>query len=73
MTNTKQGEMNSLRLKVELHTHTDFDPSDVIAYSARQLIDEAARQGSRSCQSPATMLYSGLSLFQSTLLRLESF
>jgi len=45
MTNAKQGEMNSLRLKVELHTHTDFDPSDVIAYSARQLIDEAARQG----------------------------
>jgi len=37
--------MNSLRLKVELHTHTDFDPADVIAYSAHQLIDDAARQG----------------------------
>jgi len=36
--------MISLRLKVEVHTHTDFDPSDPIDYSARQLIDEAARQ-----------------------------
>jgi hypothetical protein len=45
MKNTKRDEMNSLRLKVELHTHTDFDPSDLINYSARQLIDEAARQG----------------------------
>jgi len=37
--------MNSLRLKVELHTHTDFDPFDPIDYSARRLIDEAAQQG----------------------------
>jgi predicted metal-dependent phosphoesterase TrpH len=36
--------MGALRLKVELHTHTDFDPQDQIDYSAHQLIDEAARQ-----------------------------
>jgi predicted metal-dependent phosphoesterase TrpH len=40
-----KGEMNSLRLKIDLHTHTDFDPADAIDYSAQQLIDEAARQG----------------------------
>jgi predicted metal-dependent phosphoesterase TrpH len=32
-------------LKMELHTHTDFDPVDWIEHSAEQLIDEAARQG----------------------------
>jgi predicted metal-dependent phosphoesterase TrpH len=37
--------MNSLRIKIELHTHTDFDPLDLIDYSACQLIDEAAQQG----------------------------
>jgi predicted metal-dependent phosphoesterase TrpH len=37
--------MNSLRIKIELHTHTDFDPFDLIGYSARELIDEAAEQG----------------------------
>lgn len=37
--------MESLRLKIELHSHTDFDPLDPIDYSAHQLIDEAARQG----------------------------
>jgi predicted metal-dependent phosphoesterase TrpH len=37
--------MDSIRLKIELHSHTDFDPSDPIDYSAHQLIDEAARQG----------------------------
>ena len=37
--------MNSFRLKIELHSHTDFDPWDQIDYSAYQLIDEAARQG----------------------------
>jgi predicted metal-dependent phosphoesterase TrpH len=30
-------------LKVELHTHTDLDPSDAIPYSTRELIDHAAR------------------------------
>jgi predicted metal-dependent phosphoesterase TrpH len=37
--------MNSFRLKIELHSHTDFDPLDQIDYSAYQLIDEVARQG----------------------------
>ena len=37
--------MNSFRLKIELHSHTDFDPWDHIDYSAYQLIDEVARQG----------------------------
>jgi predicted metal-dependent phosphoesterase TrpH len=33
------------KLKMELHSHTDFDPVDWIEHSAEQLIDEAARQG----------------------------
>jgi predicted metal-dependent phosphoesterase TrpH len=32
-------------LKVELHTHTDFDPLDRIPHSSRQLIDHAASLG----------------------------
>jgi predicted metal-dependent phosphoesterase TrpH len=33
-----------LKLRMELHSHTDFDPVDWIEHSAEQLIDEAARQ-----------------------------
>lgn len=33
------------RLKIELHAHTDDDPSDAIPHSARQLIDRAAELG----------------------------
>jgi predicted metal-dependent phosphoesterase TrpH len=32
-------------LKVDFHAHTAEDPKDIISYSARELIDEAARQG----------------------------
>jgi predicted metal-dependent phosphoesterase TrpH len=32
-------------LKVELHCHIDTDPSDLIPYSARALVDAAARLG----------------------------
>ena len=32
-------------LKVELHCHSDIDPSDIIPYSTRGLIDHAARLG----------------------------
>jgi predicted metal-dependent phosphoesterase TrpH len=32
-------------LKIELHTHTDFDPLDRIPHSSRQLIDHAAALG----------------------------
>lgn len=32
-------------LKVELHCHTDIDPSDYIAYSTRDFIDRAAELG----------------------------
>jgi len=32
-------------LKIELHTHTNFDPLDRIPHSARQLIDHAASLG----------------------------
>ena len=32
-------------LKVELHCHTDIDPTDAIPYSTRTLIDHAARLG----------------------------
>ncbi len=32
-------------LKVELHTHTDFDPLDRIPHTSRQLIDHAASLG----------------------------
>jgi predicted metal-dependent phosphoesterase TrpH len=37
--------VNFIKLKMELHCHTDFDPEDWIGYSAYQLIDAAARQG----------------------------
>jgi predicted metal-dependent phosphoesterase TrpH len=37
--------MGSFELKIELHSHTDFDPQDWIEHSAHDLIDEAARQG----------------------------
>jgi len=37
--------MTFLRMKIELHTHTNFDPLDLIEHSASQLIDEAAEQG----------------------------
>jgi hypothetical protein len=32
-------------LKLELHAHTDDDPSDVVPYGARELIDRAAALG----------------------------
>lgn len=35
----------SFKLKMELHSHTDFDPQDWIGHSACELIDAAARQG----------------------------
>ncbi|MEW5980065.1 MAG: PHP domain-containing protein [Acidobacteriota bacterium] len=34
-----------MKLKVELHSHTNFDPCDPIEYSAEQLIEAAAAQG----------------------------
>ncbi len=37
--------MDLLELRMELHSHTDYDPRDWIKHSAEQLIDEAARQG----------------------------
>jgi predicted metal-dependent phosphoesterase TrpH len=37
--------VNFVKLKMELHCHTDFDPEDWISYSAHQLIDAAARHG----------------------------
>ncbi|MCI0625189.1 MAG: PHP domain-containing protein [Acidobacteria bacterium] len=37
--------MSLFQLRMELHSHTDFDPQDWIEHSAEQLIDEAARQG----------------------------
>jgi predicted metal-dependent phosphoesterase TrpH len=36
--------MDSLQLRMELHSHTDFDPQDWIAHSAEDLIEECARQ-----------------------------
>lgn len=33
-----------MQLKIEFHSHTDYDPQDSIHYSAYQLIEEAARQ-----------------------------
>lgn len=37
--------MDLFELRVELHSHTDFDPRDWIEHSAEELIDKAARQG----------------------------
>jgi predicted metal-dependent phosphoesterase TrpH len=37
--------MLNFRLKMEIHSHTDYDPQDWIAHSAEELIDEVARQG----------------------------
>ena len=37
--------MPNFRLRMEIHSHTDFDPEDCIEHSAEQLIDEVARQG----------------------------
>ena len=37
--------MANFQLKMELHSHTDFDPQDWIAHSAEELVDEVARQG----------------------------
>jgi predicted metal-dependent phosphoesterase TrpH len=36
--------MDFLKLRMELHSHTDFDPQDWIAHSAEDLIEECARQ-----------------------------
>ncbi|MSO21968.1 MAG: hypothetical protein EXQ58_01675 [Acidobacteria bacterium] len=37
--------MSKLQLRMEIHSHTDYDPLDWIDHSAEQLIDEVARQG----------------------------
>ena len=37
--------MANFQLRMELHSHTDFDPQDWIEHSAEELIDEVARQG----------------------------
>ena len=37
--------MTKFQLRMEIHSHTDYDPQDWIEHSAEQLIDEVARQG----------------------------
>jgi len=37
--------MPKFQLRMEIHSHTDYDPEDWIDHSAEQLIDEVARQG----------------------------
>ena len=37
--------MSKFQLRMEIHSHTNFDPQDVIEHSAEELIDEVARQG----------------------------
>jgi predicted metal-dependent phosphoesterase TrpH len=37
--------MAHFQLKMEIHSHTDYDPQDWIEHSAEELIDEVARQG----------------------------
>ena len=37
--------MSKFQLRMEIHSHTDYDPQDWIEHSAEELIDEVARQG----------------------------
>jgi len=37
--------MSKFQLRMEIHSHTDYDPRDWIEHSAEELIDEVARQG----------------------------
>lgn len=37
--------MSDFKLRMEIHSHTDYDPQDWIEHSAEELIDEVARQG----------------------------
>ena len=37
--------MSKFQLRMEIHSHTDYDPRDWIDHSAEELIDEVARQG----------------------------
>ena len=37
--------MVEFQLRMEIHSHTDYDPQDWIEHSAEALIDEVARQG----------------------------
>lgn len=37
--------MPKFKLRMEIHSHTDYDPLDWIEHSAQELIDEVARQG----------------------------
>lgn len=37
--------MANFQLRMEIHSHTDYDPQDWIQHSAEELIDEVARQG----------------------------
>jgi len=37
--------MVNFQLRMEIHSHTDYDPQDWIEHSAEELIDEVARQG----------------------------
>jgi predicted metal-dependent phosphoesterase TrpH len=37
--------MSKFQLRMEIHSHTDYDPEDWIEHSAEELIDEVARQG----------------------------
>ena len=37
--------MPEFQLRIEIHSHTDYDPMDWVQHSAEELIDEVARQG----------------------------
>jgi predicted metal-dependent phosphoesterase TrpH len=37
--------VTEFQLRMEIHSHTDYDPQDWIEHSAEKLIDEVARQG----------------------------
>ncbi|HEU0008026.1 MAG TPA: PHP-associated domain-containing protein [Terriglobia bacterium] len=37
--------MSKFKLRMEIHSHTDYDPQDCVEHSAEELIDEVARQG----------------------------
>jgi predicted metal-dependent phosphoesterase TrpH len=37
--------MSKFQLTIEIHSHTNYDPQDLIEHSAEELIDEVARQG----------------------------
>ena len=42
---SQRGQVPKFQLRMEIHSHTDYDPADWIEHSAEQLIDEVARQG----------------------------